>query len=101
LQYQEFADFYAESFVKLCLGEDVPKLRPIFGDKIDLAWIRTLANGFLAYSEEARLRVYDVGKTAGRFLAIRLKERGILSDFLHGRVANSIGICSTEQLQLN
>lgn len=98
MRHEEFASAYAERFVKLCLNEHVSKIRPSFTDQVDLGWLREITGALLAYSEDARYWVYDVGRHAGRLLAAKLKERGILEDFLQGRIRNSLGKFSIEPL---
>jgi len=98
MRHEEFAEVYAERFVKLCLNEDVPKIRPSFTDQVDLGWLRELTGALLAYSEDARYWVYDVGRYAGRLLAVKLEERGILENFLQGRIKNSLGIFSMKRI---
>lgn len=82
MQRVQLVDHYADRFTKICLGEDVPKLRPTYGDKIDLGSTRLELALLMAYSPEVRLWVYDISKNVGKALATKLRERGILHEFL-------------------
>jgi predicted hydrocarbon binding protein len=94
----QLVDYYADRFTKICLGEEVPKLRPTYGDKIDLGSTRLELALLMAYSPEVRLLVYDIGKNVGKALATRLVERGILTEFLDGGIRNPLGEFSRQKL---